>query len=243
MEPLMAIAVLVAYFVKGICGFANTLVFTTIMGFAADNVNLSPVDLLLGYPANLLIAWKERKHTRFAVWGPLSLMVLLGAIPGALLLKNGDARVIKLLFGLLTAGIGLEMLLRKARPDHPRAPRGAMLVIGLLSGVLCGLYGVGALLAAYVGRTSDHTAQFRGDLCMVFTIENTFRIFLYAGMGILTVGRLTTAAMLIPFMLLGLSLGMWAVRHISEATVRRLVILALLFSGLALAVKQLTALL
>ena len=243
MEPLMAIAVLIAYFVKGVCGFANTLVFTTVMGFATDNVNLSPVDLLLGYPANILMAWKERAHTRFAIWGPLSLMVLLGAIPGALLLKNGDARVIKLLFGLLTMGIGLEMLCRKARPSPQGAPRGTLPVIGLLSGVLCGLYDVGALLAAYVGRTSDNTAQFRGDMCMVFIIENTFRIFLYTGMGILTVARLTTAALLLPFMLLGLALGMWAVRHISEAAVRRLVIIALLASGLVLALKNLTALL
>ena len=74
MSLFMAAAVVVAYFVKGVCGFANTLVFTTIMGFRMDNVNLSPIDLIVGYPANLLMAWRERKNTRLRVWGPLAVM-------------------------------------------------------------------------------------------------------------------------------------------------------------------------
>lgn len=51
--------VTLAYIVKGMCGFANTLVFGTLAGFFTGHVNISPVDLLLGYPSNLLIAWKE----------------------------------------------------------------------------------------------------------------------------------------------------------------------------------------
>ena len=43
-------AAVCAFFIKGLCGFANTLVFTTILSFAADNACISPVELLLGYP-------------------------------------------------------------------------------------------------------------------------------------------------------------------------------------------------
>ena len=42
------LAVTAAYMVKGMCGFANTLVFGTLAGFFTDNVNISPVDLLDG---------------------------------------------------------------------------------------------------------------------------------------------------------------------------------------------------
>ena len=42
------LAVTAAYIVKGMCGFANTLVFGTLAGFVTDNVNISPVDLLFG---------------------------------------------------------------------------------------------------------------------------------------------------------------------------------------------------
>lgn len=34
------VAALCAFFVKGLCGFANTLVFTTILSFGNSNVNI-----------------------------------------------------------------------------------------------------------------------------------------------------------------------------------------------------------
>ena len=61
---LWVIAAFTAYFVKGLCGFANTLIFTSILSFGAANANISPVDLLLGYPANLIITWKDRRMSR-----------------------------------------------------------------------------------------------------------------------------------------------------------------------------------
>lgn len=44
---LWFIAAAVAYFIKGMCGFANTLVFTSVLSFGTANSNISPIDLLL----------------------------------------------------------------------------------------------------------------------------------------------------------------------------------------------------
>ena len=46
---LWIIATVAAYYIKGLCGFANTLVFTSILSFRESNAVISPVDLLLGY--------------------------------------------------------------------------------------------------------------------------------------------------------------------------------------------------
>ena len=56
---LMGGAIFLAYVVKGITGFGNTLVFSSIVGLFLDNRNISPVELVVGYPSNLLIspAW------------------------------------------------------------------------------------------------------------------------------------------------------------------------------------------
>ena len=54
---MWALATFVAFFIKGLCGFANTLVFTTILGFGEANVNISPVELLLGFPSNLILVF------------------------------------------------------------------------------------------------------------------------------------------------------------------------------------------
>ena len=72
---LWVIAAFTAYFVKGLCGFANTLIFTSILSFGAANANISPVDLLLGYPANLIITWKDRRSLDPKVFLPLSILV------------------------------------------------------------------------------------------------------------------------------------------------------------------------
>ena len=148
------LCVTLAYIVKGMCGFANTLVFGTLAGFFTDNVNISQVDLLLGYPSNLLIAWTERKGIDFKICGPLCALVILGSIPGAFFLKVGDARILKVIFGFVVVFIGTEMYFRERKSGVSKGSPILMITIGLLSGVLCGLFGVGALLVAYVCRTA-----------------------------------------------------------------------------------------
>ena len=147
---LWIIAAFTAYFIKGLCGFANTLVFTSILSFGAANANISPVELLIGYPTNFILTWKNRKSLDYKVYLPLAALVLAGCIPGALLLKN-----VAVLFGL-------EMLFRdkkrgEGNPLSQSSPRFRLTfgAVGLLAGVLCGLFGVGALLAVYVDRVTD----------------------------------------------------------------------------------------
>lgn len=100
------LAAVVAYFIKGLCGFANTLVFTAILSFGSVNANISPIDLLLGYPANVILTWENRKNLDPKVYIPLAVLVLAGSIPGAFLLKNVDARAIKLVFGMVVVALG-----------------------------------------------------------------------------------------------------------------------------------------
>lgn len=50
---LWIIASACAFYIKGLCGFANTLVFTSVLAFGTENINISPVELILGYPTNL----------------------------------------------------------------------------------------------------------------------------------------------------------------------------------------------
>lgn len=235
----MIIAAVCAFFVKGLCGFANTLVFTTILSFHTNNINISPLELILGYPSNVIIAWKERKSVQWKVCVPLALLVLAGNIPGILLLKNADTRMIKVIFGFAVILIGIEMLLREHHTQKMTQSKILLSAIGFLSGILCGLYGIGALLAAYVGRVTDNSRSFKANICIVFIAENTFRIIVYCLTGIITFSTLTKAVILLPAMLAGLLLGIKSSSHLDEAFVRRLVIVMLIISGIALVVQNL----
>lgn len=233
------LCVTLAYIVKGMCGFANTLVFGTLAGFFTDNVNISPVDLLLGYPSNLFIAWTERKGIDLKICGPLCALVILGSIPGAFFLKVGDARLLKVLFGFVVVFIGVEMYFRERKSGVSKGSPILMVTIGLLSGVLCGLFGVGALLVAYVSRTTKNTSQFRANNCVVFTVENTFRLLLYGFSGILTLETVKIAVCLLPFMFLGLGIGIFFQKRLSERTAKTCVIILLIISGLSLILNNL----
>ena len=228
------IAVLAAFFVKGLCGFANTLVFSTILSFGTDNINITPVELVLGYPSNVIIAWKERKSVNWKVCLPLALLVLLGNIPGIILLKQADARLIKMIFGLVIVCVGIEMLLRERNHRVVKQSKPLLILIGIVSGVLCGLYGIGALLAAYVGRVTDNSKEFKANICIVFIVENTFRMIMYACTGILNLQVIRQAVVLVPFMLIGLLVGMKSGKVLDERVVKKLVIIMLILSGVAL---------
>ena len=233
------IAAICAFYVKGLCGFANTLVFTTILSFGNSDVNISPVELLLGYPTNIIMAVKERKSIKWSVCAPLAALVIAGSIPGALFLKNADIGIIKIVFGVVIIFIGLEMLLREFQTKKVKQSKLILAVIGILSGVLCGLYGIGALLGAYIGRVTDDSKAFKANICVVFLVENTFRIVLYALWGILTIDIVKQAVVLVPFMLIGLVLGMLSSKVIDEKIVKKLVIVMLIVSGGALVMNNL----
>lgn len=228
------VATLCAFFIKGLCGFANTLVFTTILSFGNSNVNISPVELILGYPTNIILAWKERKSIKWSICIPLAGLVIAGSIPGVLFLKNADTGIIKMIFGVVIILIGFEMLLREFQTKKRKQSKVMLGIIGVLSGILCGLYGIGALLGAYVNRVTEDSSSFKANICVVFFVENTFRIILYGLWGILTFDIVKQAMILIPFMLGGLALGMISSKFMDEKIIKRLVVLLLILSGIAL---------
>lgn len=286
---LWAVAAIAAFFVKGLCGFANTLVFTTILGFGNNNISISPVELALGYPSNLILAFRERRSLRPKIFVPLSLMVLGGSAVGAFFLRNVDAGIVKAVFGVVVIGIAVEMAVREhwaessgsvagrheaeadgskeakaeadrskemyrsrkkeVETDRAREAEAAsksdsqgkisrqgigLSVIGVVSGVFCGLFGIGALLAAYVGRVAGDSREFKANLSAVFIAENTFRIFLYCALGIITKETLLRSVFLYPCMLAGLFLGIKSSAVMNEKFVRKAVVIFLVISGAVL---------
>ena len=236
---LWIIAAVVSYFIKGLCGFANTLVFTSILSFGALNANISPIDLLLGYPSNLILTWENRKRLDSKVYLPLAALVLLGSIPGAFFLKNVDARAIKLVFGVVVVVLGAEMFFREYSKKRVHSSKPVLAIIGVTAGVLCGLFGVGALLAAYVNRVTEDSGSFKANISAVFIVENTFRIILYSVLGLLTFDTVKSVLMLIPFALLGLIAGMKCSNYMDEKLVKKITFILLVLSGISLILKNL----
>lgn len=237
---LWMLAVLVGYFVKGVAGIGNTLVVTAAMAYTRTNAELTPVELLLCVPTNLILAWRNRRSIDWRLSLPPLGMVLAGDIAGVLLLKHADVGALKIVFGAVLILLGMEMLWREVKGVPEKKPAPAVLIaLGVAAGVLCGLFGVGALLAAYFARVTREDAAYKGSMCMIFAVENLFRVIAYSVSGLLTTAALTNAAMLLPFMAAGLFLGMKLSSHMNARTMKIVIIVMLMLSGLPLLLTNL----
>ncbi|MEQ8156960.1 MAG: sulfite exporter TauE/SafE family protein [Clostridiaceae bacterium] len=173
------------------------------------------------------------------VVAPLSLMLLTGIIPGTFLLKVGNDWILKSMLGIVVAGMAVEMLTRKPEKNGTKKSNPIFLtVIGILSGVLAGLYGIGALLAAYISRTTENKSQFRTNICCVFLVDNIFRFFLYLFTGILNVEIFHMALLLSPAVIIGMIIGVKVDSNMKEETVKKSVIALLIISGMVLFLKS-----
>ena len=88
-----------------------------------------------------------------------------------------------------------------------------------------------------IGRVIEDTRAFKANICLVFIVENTFRIICYWIFGILTLASLKRAMMLTPLMLAGLVGGMLSSRFINEKIARKIVVVMLIVSGTALIIQ------
>ena len=229
---LWMLAVVCGYFVKGVTGFANTLVVSSIMTFSAANADISPVELLLSVPTNLLMAWRNQREIDWRLCLPPLLMVLAGDAAGVLLLSRVDAAAVKLIFGGVLIGLGAEMLWRDWRGVKPGNGHPLLLfLLGTAAGVLSGLFGVGALLAAYFARVTEEDGAFKGSMCFIFATENLFRVAAYGMTGLLTLSTVRIAVQLAPCMCLGLWMGMRLCGRLDGRLVKRIVIVMLMISG------------
>ena len=232
-------AALLSAFVKGLCGMGDAPVFTSMLAFSNDNIDITPVSLLVSLPNNLIIAWKERSGLKKSVWLPMSIVMVIASFTGILILKNADTRVIKNIFAVFIMFVGLYMLINELRHSRRKIPKIGLTVIGILSGLGCGLFAIGALLGAYVSQVTDNSHEFKSNLCMIFAIENTFRFFTCLSLGILTRTVVERAIMLYPFILIGLFAGMRSSRWLDERKAKILVDVMLIVSGAVLLIGNL----
>lgn len=232
-------AVLLAFFVKGITGFGNTLVMAPLFSFVVSNRFTTPVDLLISIPTNAYLVWKNRKSINGKTVAPLALMLLAGVIPGIMLLKTGNDLLLKSILGVVIIALGIEMLCRKPEQQGSGKDNKVLLVIvGLVSGVLAGMYGISAFLVAYISRTSADKSQFRANLCSLFLVDNIFRLFWYGATGIMTLEIIRFTLFIAPAVALGMYIGTKVDTGLKEETVRKATIYLLIVSGVVLLIRS-----
>ena len=229
---------ILAFFIKGITGFGNTLVMGSLFSFVVPNTVTTPVDLLMSIPTNGWMAWRERKDISLRAAIPLAILMVVGLIPGAFLLKMGEDRLLRGLLGLVIVGMALQIAMKKESSQDRKHNPLKLVLIGLVSGILAGIFGIGALVAVYFNKTTSNKQEFRSNTCFVFFVENIFRVTLYLGMGILNKEIFLLTAKLLPAVVMGMFLGRKVDKYVNEEKMKWAVVVLLVLSGGALFVRN-----
>lgn len=226
------LSVCIAFIVKGLAGFGDPLISTPMLSVFLPNSiitpGLSPVSPIL----NAKMVWENRAHFSARVVLPISVFVLLGVIPGTLLLKFGAPAPLKVLLGLLIVGLGVEMLTRKAVPTKKEKPI-IRSIVSFCSGFTAGLFGINLLFLAYLERVSLRREEFRANICFVFFLENIFRIAVYLHQGLFTYESLLLSVVALPAAILGVKLGGALDRRMSDRLSRKCIIYVFILGGIS----------
>jgi len=231
---LVCLVLAVAEAVYVLLGFGAGLIAVGSLALLLPELRDAVVILLLvNLPAELYIvrtSWREISWRGVLI---LFAGVAVGIPLGSWLLRLGDPRFLLTVLGVFLVMVGAVFVLSpsRRRNHHPWvAPP-----VGLLSGVLTGLFGTGGppLVLYYQLGGADKTA-FRGHLMAIFLLMTTVRVPSYAVLGLLNAPRLWSALAVLPAVLLGAFIGNRIHLSLEEDSFRRLVSVAMLVIGLLL---------
>jgi uncharacterized membrane protein YfcA len=187
--------------------------------------------LLVSFPAEI---WVVRSSWRSISWrGVLVIFTGVGlGIPlGTWLLHWANAGFLLTALGMLLVVVGAAFLVLD-KPPGRRPPEWLAPIVGLVSGILTGLFGTGGPpLILYYRLSGAAKAAFRGNLMAVFLLMTFVRVPSYAVFGLITAPRMWSALAVLPAVILGALIGNGIHLRIEEATFRRLVSAALLVIG------------
>jgi uncharacterized membrane protein YfcA len=232
---IVCLILAVAEAVYVLLGFGAGLIAVGLLALLLPELRDAVVILLLvNLPAELYIvrtSWREISWRGVLI---LFAGVAIGIPLGSWLLRWGDPAFLLTVLGVFLVTVGSIFVVSPSRRGRDHRPWVAP-PVGLLSGVLTGLFGTGGppLVLYYQLGGADKTA-FRSHLMAIFLLMTVVRVPSYAALGLVTAPRLWSALAVMPAVLFGAFIGNRIHLSLEEGTFRRLVSGALVVIGLLL---------
>ena len=235
-----AAVLFLAQVVYVVFGFgAGLIAVGTLALIFSDMQDVVVLLLLVNLPAEISVlagSWREITWRRT---GLLLAGLLVGIPLGTYVLQAGSHTLVLTSLAAFLVAVGLGFLFL---PEGTRVrwPAWTAPPVGMISGVLAGLFGAGGPpLIVYYHLTGLSKLAFRGTLMALFLAMTVIRVPSYLTGGLVTPERMWSGALLLPVAAAGAWMGHRIQIKIPEATFRRLVSGLLAVIGLLLLLRQL----
>ncbi len=234
LSPWLAVVapamVILGYTVFGLSGFGATAIVLPVLAHFLPVSYLVPVMALLDMVSSTLVGRSGREHLARTELKWLLPFMFGGFVLGATLLVNMPDRWLRAALGAFTIAIGLNSIVN---PVLARTiSRWWVVPTGLIGGIVTTTFGAGGpIYATYMsGRLRDKNGV-RATISTLISISSSSRVVIYLVSRLVSVATLGGAALMLPFMWLGVKIGGRIHVGLTAEQMRRVVGALLVFTG------------
>jgi uncharacterized membrane protein YfcA len=232
---LLAVGAAIAGLVQGISGFAFSMIAMSIWVWGIEPRVATIMAVFGGVTGQLLTAFTVRRGLRLAVLLPFLLGAVVGIPLGVMVLPYLDPDMFKLTLGGMLVVFCPAMLMAQSLPKITAGGRFADGLAGMIGGVMGGIGGFTGVIPSLWCTLRGFDKDLQRTVIQNFNLAAlsvTMAAYLYTGA--VTREMLPMFAVVIPTLLLPSLLGARIYTGLSEAAFRRIVLLLLTCSGLAM---------
>ncbi len=237
--PLIAAALIVGIAKTSFGGLGSVAV--ALMAFVMPTKESTAAALLLLITGDIVAVLRYRSNADWRLLRGLLPAVIPGLLLGALFISAVDDLVLRRSIGvilLVSVLIQLTVSARRKPPqpgDDTTPPRALSIAAGIAAGfTTMSANAAGPVMALYLQISKVDKMRFLGTSAWFYFIVNLSKTPLSAALGLFTFRVLTTAALLIPVVLLGTLIGVAVIGRVKQRTFDVLTLLTSVVAASAL---------
>jgi uncharacterized membrane protein YfcA len=227
--------ILIAYLVRGTCGFGSGLIAIPVLSLMLPLQVAVPLVVILDYLASAGQGASLRKSIQ---WGEISRLIfpaLIGVSVGLLIFHNANADLLPRFLG---GFIFLYAIYALWGPEIPKVSSWWAVPAAIFGGTVGTLFGTGGpFYVSYLKARQLDKTTFRATFACIFLLDGTARVTGYLGTAVIDIQLLVLLVMSLPVMILGMYFGGKIHTNLSAETFTRGISILLLASGTSLMLR------
>ena len=232
---ILALGIFLGFFVQTIAGFAAGLIALPILCIVLPLPEASAFISVFFFIFSALMIYKSWDHIDKKIIFEMLPGIILGLILGVYVLKAGDPVILKKILGIF---IILYVIYTRLKKVEIRLFKKLGLLFGLMGGFASGVFSSGGqFLIVYINNKINAPRLIRATIIGSLAISNFLRVPLLAINGLLTLDIFIKTMFVMPFFIFTLYLSYRFYKKINENTLKNIIIMFLLLSGIFLTIR------